>query len=226
MMDRLGIRTFRNAGVVWCLFLLSLPVLLGTVDRMTGMPAQVAADDWVNLRYQAHPVITALHLLPGFVMLILGPLQISEPLRRRSPGLHRWSGRVFVGAGAVSGLGVLWMVFAFPALGGALTQAVTCLLVTGMIASMTISVRAARRRRFRDHRAYMMRAYAVALSVSTARIFIEAADFAFDVPFEDSFVLASGLGVVVNLLVTEVALWRGANHAGPSAQPRQVTPNL
>ncbi len=56
------------------------------------MAAQVAALDDVFARY---PVLTLIHILPGLLFMVLGPLQFSAALRRRA-------GRGTAGAGASS----------------------------------------------------------------------------------------------------------------------------
>lgn len=185
------------------LYLVTLPVLSGTVERMRNVILSVPLEDWVNARYLDNPFITALHLIPGFIMLLVAPIQFGFGIRRKYPILHKIFGWAFVATGAICSLGLLWMVVVFPALGGLLTQVVSFILVGALLLFMFVAIRAARGRQFERHRAYMMRSYAIALSVSTARIFIEAADLVFQVPFEMSFVTASAIGVIVNLIAAE-----------------------
>lgn len=98
------------------------------------------------------------------------------------------------------------MVLAFPAVGRLLTQAVTFALTLAMIALMIHAWRAARLRRFAAHRDAMIRAYALGLTVSTARIFIDAADHFLAIPFEQSFTICSTIALILNLTVTERAI--------------------
>lgn len=201
-------RMFRQASTLLLLYLISSPVLFGTVDRMLFLLSSTQLDDWVNVRYSDHPVTTVVHLVPGFLMLIVAPLQFSDALRKHARTLHRFLGRTFCISGVLSGFGVLWMVLVFPALGGLLTQVVTFVLVFSMFAFIGIAVQAIRSRQVARHRDFMMRAYAIALSVSTARIFIELADLLFGLPFEASFVVASAAGVVVNSSLVEWIIFR------------------
>jgi hypothetical protein len=101
------------------------------------------------------------------------------------------------------------MVVVFPALGGLMTQVISFILVAALMIFLFLAIQAARRRSFQQHRAFMMRSYAIALSVSTARIFIEVSDFFFQMPFELTFVPASAAGVIVNLVAAEWILRRG-----------------
>ncbi|KAI1496480.1 hypothetical protein F5X99DRAFT_400315 [Biscogniauxia marginata] len=45
-----------------------------------------------------------LHVLGGLIAIVLGPFQFLDSLRKRIPWLHRWLGRVYVGAVFVSGV--------------------------------------------------------------------------------------------------------------------------
>lgn len=206
-----GISKLRHSKIfcLLSLYLVTLPVLIGTVDRMRDVLLRVPFEDWINVRYFDNPFITALHLVPGFIMLTVAPLQFVSDIRRKYPQFHIALGYVFCSTGVICSLGLLWMVFVFPALGGLLTQVVSSLLVAALLIFLFVAIRAARGRRFERHRAFMMRSYAIALSVSTARILIEAAGILFLVPFEASFIAASAAGVVINLVTVEWAIRYG-----------------
>lgn len=188
---------------VLALYLAALPVLVGTIERMGHVFAQTPFEDWVNIRYFENPWVTGFHLVPGFVMLVIAPLQFFSHIRQSFPNFHKICGWAFCLTGLISGIGVLWMVIVFPALGGLLTQLVTFVLVGLMCICMATAIVFVRRRRIAQHRAFMIRAYSIALSVSTARVFIESADIFFALAFEDTFVAASAAGVAVNLLIAE-----------------------
>lgn len=154
---------------------------------------------FVDQRYADHPLASALHLIPGIFFFLIGPLQFSALVRRRLPAVHRALGRMFILCGVMSCLGVMYMVLAFPALGGVLTQAVTFAICISMMAAMACAYHFARCRRFVLHLRAMRLAFALGLTVSTARIYIELANHLFSVPFEQSFTAASALGLVTNL---------------------------
>jgi hypothetical protein len=56
--------------------------------------AQFVALDEVFAR---HPVLTMIHIVPGLLFMILGPLQFSTTIRARHLQWHRLNGRVFLG---------------------------------------------------------------------------------------------------------------------------------
>jgi len=139
------------------------------------------------------------------VFFLLGPLQFWTRIRRFLI-VHRLLGKIYILFGIVSGVSVLWLVLVFPAIGELLTQFVTFVVISALIDFLVLAWRAAQKRDFRLNRTFMIRAYAIALSVSSAGIFIELADWLFGVPFLRSFVPASALGVALNVVVAELIL--------------------
>ena len=88
-------------------------------------------EPFVNPKYGAfdaafaqYPLLTWFHLIPGFLFMVLGPLQFVKPIRARFPWLHRWSGRVFVAASLVIGITALVMS-SLMAIGGAIETTAT-----------------------------------------------------------------------------------------------------
>ncbi|MDC0656936.1 DUF2306 domain-containing protein [Leisingera sp. SS27] len=181
------------------LYLLSLPVLKDSVDRLIFLSMNHDRLPSLDQRYADHPLASALHLIPGIFFFLIGPLQFSSGVRRRLPAVHRTLGRLFILCGVTSCLSVMYMVLVFPALGGVLTQAVTFAICISMMAAMACAYNLARCRRFVLHLRAMRLAFALGMTVSTARIYIELADQMMSVPFEQSFTAASAAGLVTNL---------------------------
>ena len=184
---------------VLSLYLLCLPLLWNTLARLLHVWFGSGGD----LRYLHHPWLTTLHLLPALLFVLLGPLQFL-PRKGRA---HRWRGRLFVLGGFVSGLWVMPLVRALPGLGSPLAHLGTAALVVAFLASLAIGALAARRRALGLHRAAMMVALALGLSVATARGFIWAG-MAMGVPLAQAFVPGAFLGGIANLGVVAVLLWR------------------
>lgn len=184
---------------VLSLYLLCLPLLWNTLARLLHVWFGSGGD----LRYLHHPWLTTLHLLPALLFVLLGPLQFL-PRKGRA---HRWRGRLFVLGGLVSGLWVMPLVWALPGLGSPLAHLGTAALVVAFLASLLIGALAARQRALGLHRAAMMVALALGLSVATARWFIWAG-MAMGVPLAQAFVPGAFLGGLANLGVVAVLLWR------------------
>src|SRR5439155_10385205 len=77
--------------------------------------AQFAALDDIFARY---PLLMLIHIIPGALFTVLGPLQFSATIRARHLQWHRWSGRVYLICSLIIGVSALLMSLAMPAIGG------------------------------------------------------------------------------------------------------------
>ena len=125
--------------------------------------------DRVDHRYANHPVVTLLHVLPGAVLLVLMPLQFSPRVRNRFITFHRWSGRfllltsmVVVPAGLFFGVGMPW--------GGAGEAVGVTLAGALFLVSVSLAFLAIRKGDVARHREWMVRAFAIAIGISTVRV--------------------------------------------------------
>lgn len=125
-----------------------------------------------NARYLAAPVVTWTHGLGGSLLLILGALQFSTPLRLRHPRWHRLAGRIAVAGGLAAALTGLWMTQTFPAGPGNPDRLYGFRMIFGLgwLLCLILGLRAAIRRDVASHRAWMMRGYAIALGAGTTVI--------------------------------------------------------
>jgi uncharacterized membrane protein len=120
----------------------------------------------LDSNFARHPALTLAHIVPGFLFMILGPLQFIRGIRSRWLWLHRWSGRVFVAAGLVIGAAALVMSFRM-AIGGANETAATTLFALIFLFDLSKAPWHIRRREIARHREWMIRAFAVGLAVAT-----------------------------------------------------------
>ena len=118
--------------------------------------------------FARHPVLTFVHIMPGLLFIILGPLQFMKRIRTRRLRLHRWSGRVFVAAGMVIGVSALVMSPRM-AIGGVNEQVAVTLFAILFLFALTKAFLHIRRREIALHREWMIRAYAIGLAVATTR---------------------------------------------------------
>jgi hypothetical protein len=192
------------------LLLLSVvPLTAGSLRliQLSGGPDVMPADD----RFTGVPVALVAHILGAAVYAVLGAFQFVPRLRRRHPAWHRRTGRVLAGAGLVVAGSALWLtLFYAPQPGtGDLLFGMRLLVGSAMVGSIVLGVRSARARDFGAHRAWMVRAYALALGAGTQVVtegFGEAA-FGTGVVQGD---LAKGAAWVINLAVAEWAIRRPA----------------
>jgi len=152
---------------VGLVLLAAIPVLAGTARlvEVLGGPEVIATD----ARFAASPALVVVHVAAAIGYALLGAFQFSAGIRQRHPGWHRRTGRVLVALGLAVALSALWMTLVFPRKEGTgeLLYLFRLLFASGMAASLILGVAAIRRRDIDRHRAWMTRAYALALGAGT-----------------------------------------------------------
>lgn len=103
------------------------------------------------------------HLLTGGILLLLGPVQLINGLRRRWPVLHRWLGRVYVATAAIAGMGGLGFIASKGTIGGTPMNIGFGLYGALMVWAAVETYRHARRGQFAAHRAWAIRLFALAI---------------------------------------------------------------
>jgi uncharacterized membrane protein len=165
--------------------------------------AQFAALDDLFAHY---PILTLIHIVPGILFMILGPLQFSSTMRARHLRWHRFSGRVFVICGLVIGVSALVMSFWMPAIGGANQAAATALFGTFFLFALGKAFWHVRRHEIALHREWMIRAFAVGLAVATIRPIIGlffATSLLSGLTPHEFFGIAFWIGFVLQLIAAE-----------------------
>jgi len=165
--------------------------------------ARFAALDDLFARY---PILTLVHVAPGLLFMMLGPLQFSSTIRARHLRWHRWSGRIFVICGAIIGISALVMSFGMPAIGGFNQAAATILFATFFLFALCKAFWHIRRRETTLHREWMIRAFSVGLAVATIRpiigMFFATSRFSGLTPYE-FFGIGFWIGFVLHLMAAE-----------------------
>lgn len=128
--------------------------------------AEFAALDDLFAHY---PVLTLIHIIPGVLFMLLGPLQLISTIRARHPRWHRLSGRIVVFCGLIIGVSALLMSFAMPAIGGRTQAAATVLFGIFSLIALGKGFWHIRKRQIALHREWMIRAFAIGLAVATIR---------------------------------------------------------
>ena len=112
--------------------------------------------------------LTLLHILPGMLFMVLGPLQFVRGLRAKHPAIHRWSGRVFLAASAVIGVTGLTMVLR-DSIGGLDEKTAIVIFGSFFLIAVGKALWHALHREFARHREWMIRGFAIGLAVATIR---------------------------------------------------------
>ena len=166
-----------------------------------------------------YPSWTGLHFASATAFSLLVPFQFWRTLRSRRPALHRAMGRTGVALGAVMAVSGIAMAYTSP--DRPLTEVIfMTAFFLGYAALLGLGLRAALRRDFTDHRAWMARMTAAALTPVPQRVLFPPMAAAIGIDsldtFWEIFVSAAWLAWGLNMVVAEAWL------RGPQRRARPV----
>lgn len=185
----------------------------------------------VELRPDAAPHFPALvvHAATGGIALLTGPLQFIGRLRRRG-AWHRWIGRVYLFAGVLPSA-LAGIVAALLTSSGPVSTVAFLALDFFWITTALFAYRAARTRRYAEHRRWMLRNFALTLAAVTLRIWLNLLVVVqlpwldsvyngdFERLFDTAYAITHWVSWVPNLLLAEVYLAREARRSRTAALP-------
>ena len=161
--------------LVWLATFLLVAIGVAIVVRRTlnlfapaAAPRGLSEAAALDAGFARHRLLTMLHIIPGLLFVLLGPLQFVQRLRNRKPRLHRWMGRVVLISGAIIG-GTALVMSPQMAIGGANETAATMLFGTVFLFALVRAFVAIRRGMVAVHREWMIRAFAIGMAVTTTR---------------------------------------------------------
>jgi hypothetical protein len=188
------------AGLI---FLALLPVFAGTM-RLIELASDVEITA-KNARFFAEPIPAILHIIATATFCIVGAFQFSPSIRRNHPAWHRASGRILIPFGLLSALSGMWMAVTYPPVFGEGTVLTYIRLAVGaaIVVFLCLGFFAIKQRAFLQHRAWMIRGYALGIAAGT-QPFTLAPMFAVPGGFTDfTYTLGLSLGWVLNICVAE-----------------------
>jgi uncharacterized membrane protein len=103
--------------------------------------------------------VVATHLAFALVALVGGPLQFIDTLRARFPRLHRWNGRVYLVAAALTSLAGLYVIVTRGTVGDLSLHVAMCFNTLLILCFAGFAWRAARERDFEMHRVWVLRLF-------------------------------------------------------------------
>jgi predicted membrane protein DUF2306 len=121
---------------------------------VAGLPMPTAAD-WIS------NIGIGMHYVMGTVLVLAWPILFSARIRSRHRAVHRWTGRVYVTAGFLAGVG--GMSFILARHNGGPAHVAFAIWGSVMMLSATLTYTNARARRFVVHRAWAIRLFAMVL---------------------------------------------------------------
>lgn len=151
------------------------------------------------------PLVT--HIVGAILYALLGAIQFAPRIRSRWPGWHRASGRLLVVAGILVAISALWLSVAHSTttFAGVILLSSRLLFASTMLTSIVLGLAAILRRDVTRHRAWMMRAYAIALGASTQMLAMMLVEIVAGPPDELGRSIVLTAAWVINLAIAE---WR------------------
>jgi uncharacterized membrane protein len=209
-------KVFERFGwfAVLLLIFVGMSSLFGRVGFMINAFSQEFSDleavfNAFDIRYFQHFITVWSHLILGFVVLVCAPFQFIPVVRKRWVSFHQWNGRVWLICGAITAftgafIGIVWPFTGHQGFG--LVQTAT----NAFIGPYTLfclykAYSSARARNFGSHREFMIRSFALMLGVATQRVLTIIIIPLTGLGFESVFAPAMVLGMVINILASE--LW-------------------
>ncbi len=186
-----GLAAFLSVGVALVSYRYFVDIRLGVPQIV----AKLAERPWLLL-----------HIAGAATALLIGPFNLLPVVRRRWPAVHRWIGRTYVVACLMGGAG--GFVAAFSSFAGPIATAGFTSLAVCWIVANTQGYLTARARRFAEHRAWMIRSFAMTFGAVTLRLYLPLLPV-LHIDFLDGYRAISFLAWVPNLIVAELYL-RGA----------------
>jgi uncharacterized membrane protein len=118
----------------------------------------------------AHYYLMVAHIVLGTLTLGALTLQVWPWIRRKHRAVHRISGRVYTFAGILptAGLALVLIYLGDETAFGQIGTTIWALLAIG---TTVLGYRAARQRRFADHRKWMLYSFGMATNIITSRVF-------------------------------------------------------
>lgn len=207
---------------VGLLLLAVIPVLAGTV-RVGQLTVGAAATPVTpeNSRFFAAPLPVIFHIVGATLYALLGAFQFAPGFRLRYPHWHRRIGWLLIPSGLAASLTGLWMAhfYPWPAGDGKVLYAMRLLFGFGMTLSLILAVAAIRQRKFAQHGAWMIRAYAIGMGAGT-QVFTQIV-WMLLVGTSGEFArnIVMGGGWVINLIVAESVIYLRLTRPQSKAAP-------
>ncbi len=141
---------------------LCIALVLWVDERFLVLPAN---PEWKHIH--DFKWLLLVHGPLGAVALLSGPFQFSDTLRRERPKLHRWLGRVYVGAIAISAPMAAWIGYHFEPASIRIEQ---LFQAGGWFATTLIALVCVLNRNLMLHKTWMMKSYGFCLVFILSRV--------------------------------------------------------
>ncbi|MEL6958736.1 MAG: DUF2306 domain-containing protein [Pseudomonadota bacterium] len=193
---------------------LSLVPFAATINRLVWILSGGAQVDPAMDRFGGDWAMLAVHIVLGTAFLVLSAVQLSPELRARNRSWHRSAGKIAMICGIAAVLSGVWLVIAFPPseLATPFMDAVRIIFGTALAGAVVLAYRAIRRRDILAHRAWLIRAFALAIAGTTQALVIGLWLAIFGELTPESATALITIGFLINILIAEWRIRSVSNH--------------
>jgi uncharacterized membrane protein len=153
--------------------------------------------------FRVPPALTLLHIIPGLIFMILGPMQFVKDIRYRYISFHRCSGWIFIIAAYIIGLSALLMPLISMPLGGISEAAGSLFFALFFLFAVTQSLRYILIKQIALHREWMLRTFATGMAIATVRPIMALAFVTLGLTPQEFLGTAFWIGFTVHLIAAE-----------------------
>lgn len=157
-------KTIARISALLLLAILTLPFAYYAINfAQGGFRGALPDPHYILSDNMAANISIFVHMATGAVITVLVPLQLISALRRRLPGLHRWSGRLIILAALATALGGLIYIPLRGTIGGPLMDVGFSIYGALMLLAAAQTILHARARRIVTHNEWALRFFWLAL---------------------------------------------------------------
>jgi uncharacterized membrane protein len=147
-----------------------------------------------------------IHISFGAISLLTGWSQFSRRIRAKRLKLHRLLGKIYVIVVFISGSAGFYL--AVNATGGLVAQTGFSFMSLTWLSTTILAYTSIKKLNLNEHRAWMIRSYAVAFAAVTLRIYIPLFEIILGMGFNDSYPIIAWISWVPNLFVAQLFINR------------------
>ncbi|MFD7665273.1 DUF2306 domain-containing protein [Streptomyces sp. NPDC059788] len=162
-------RAARRRAATWWLAVLAATTLVVLCVALRAYVPPDMATSRIPPRSTPHYVLLVCHIFTAAVAVVTGLAQFWPRLRARHPAAHRWAGRAYFFAGVFPSAVLAVPVVGFAPTGFSNQLSLAVLDVLWVVTGIA-GYRAARQRRYADHRRWMIRNFALTLVAVASRL--------------------------------------------------------
>lgn len=206
------------AIIMWASILLLVTIMLVfagirvVVDTPRILAGEIPVGQYGEM-YARYPVLAYLHIVPGVVFIIGALFQLSRRFRNRHLAFHRHFGKWMLASGLISGIFALGFGVPF-AHGGPWQSLATALFGSYFTIALLLGYRSIRRKDTRQHRRWMIRAFAIGLAVGTIRLWMGLLSGLGPLSLAEAFSPGFWLGLTMHAIAAELWLWWRPDESG------------